>query len=100
MEQFKCYGYYKDQDADKCYNQCTVCERKELLAKSDNAHINDHMRAIVTEPFVEYRENECFTKEDMFFFAGFCTGYRERFPKATANEMFDIWCATFKTKKV
>ncbi len=39
MESFKCYEYHKDASAGRCFNQCTSCERKELLEKSDHGHI-------------------------------------------------------------
>jgi hypothetical protein len=49
-------------------------------------------------PFKEYRNNECFTKEDMFLFAGFCVGARQNDPTITATEMFDDWKITFNKK--
>jgi hypothetical protein len=107
MERFECYGFHKDTNEPKCYTQCILCEREQLLkASGRDLRISDTMMEEIkkheeaeAKPFKDYRENECFTREDMFLFAGFCIGYRQRNPRASATEMFDVWCATFKSKK-
>jgi hypothetical protein len=79
-------------------------EKEQILKDSgSDLNISDSLMGEIRKHeetvFKDYRETKCFTKEDMFLFAGLCVGYRQKNPSASAAEMFDIWCASFKSKR-